>query len=266
MAGFPPAEVLLQSRGLVALFFTEWCQVYGVRASRRLTRLCSVALSRFLASKIPRDCLPDCRSDTLSPDCSSQSFDFSLVYLWFPSCPLLLSLSFRKTFCLFFVQYSGMYGVVVPPCPRPDIIANVHFIISSPWSNVVFVREGRFFCPSALGTCRCGLNSIIPYHISFLKPSGSLSYACQRKGPYLSFSSSMSFSSAHIIPNSTLRSPVMLKSLAPPRRPSRRTFGTLEKKHRTSLYFYLTQERKQPSPEWFQRELLYISLQTSRIS
>ena len=134
-------------------------------------------------------------------------FDFSLVCLWFPSCPLLLPLSFRKTFCLFFIKYPGILGVAALLCPRPDITANVHFIISSPWSNVVFVREGRFFCPSALGPCRYGLNSfIIPYHISFLKPSGSLSYPCQRKGPYISFSSSTYISSVHIIPNSTLRS------------------------------------------------------------
>ena len=73
------------------------------------------------------------------------------------------------------------------------------------------------------------LNSfIIPNHINFLKPSGSLSYPCQHKGPYIPVNSSMSFSSVHIIPNATLTSPAMRKSLAPARRPSRSTTMTLE--------------------------------------
>ena len=64
----------------------------------------------------------------------------------------------------------------------------------------------------------------IPYHMIFLKPPGSLTYPCQQKRPYIFVSSSSSFSSVDIKPNSRLKS----KSLAPPLRPSWRTSTTLE--------------------------------------
>ena len=114
-----------------------------------------------------------------------------------------------------------VYREVVPPCPRPDIIANVHFIISSPGPMMSHCAMSPF--PFSGLECLClkavsfvlphldhadvalQLNSsIIPYHINFLKPPGSLSYPC-----YRTLSHSMSFSSVHIIPSSTLRSPVM---------------------------------------------------------
>ena len=62
----------------------------------------------------------------------------------------------------------------------------------------------------------------------FLKPPRSLSYPCQHKGPYSFISSSLPFSSMHISPNSTVKSPVIWKSLAPPSRPSQSTLTTLE--------------------------------------
>ena len=69
---------------------------------------------------------------------------------------------------------------------------------------------------------------VISHDIIFLKPPGSLSYSCRHEGPYIPISSSMSFSSAHIIPNSTSRSLIMWNSVAPHRRPSRSTLKTLE--------------------------------------
>ena len=58
---------------------------------------------------------------------------------------------------------------------------------------------------------------MIPYHISFLKPPWSFSHPCQHQGPYISLISSMSFSSVHISPISTLSEITCNNSLAPPR-------------------------------------------------
>ena len=62
----------------------------------------------------------------------------------------------------------------------------------------------------------------------FLKPPRSLSYRCQHKGPYIFVSSSSSFTSVHIRHGSTLKSPVIQKSLGPALRPSRSTLTTPE--------------------------------------
>ena len=116
-------------------------------------------------------------------------FDCLLVSLWFPFCPLLLSLSFRKICCLFFALYPGINGVVVPRRPRPHTIADVYFIISSQrliW-NQMSVRKDRAVSLAPLHTYHVEvalqLNSFtIPHHINFLWSPGSLSYPCQHKG------------------------------------------------------------------------------------
>ena len=62
----------------------------------------------------------------------------------------------------------------------------------------------------------------------FLRPTGSLSYPCQHKGPYIFVSSSLSFSPMPINPIPTVKSSVMSKSLAPPLQPSRSTLLHLQ--------------------------------------
>ena len=126
-----------------------------------------------------------------------------LVSLWFPSCPLLFSLSFRKSSCSFFVVYTDKNGVVVPRCPRPDIIADVYFIISPWFDDVVwlrcllfwtqkFEREHSLFWPTTLKPCKCGLaieflQNSVPHQ--FLEASGifALPSPPTRKSLHISF-------------------------------------------------------------------------------
>ena len=106
----------------------------------------------------------------------------------------------------------------VPRCPRPDIIADVHFIVFSPKSHdavqlrcLSFLFLDSHVCErkSLLLPFRTWdhvdvalqLNSfMIPYHINFLKPLGPLSYPQILDVPV---------DCTHHIPNYTLTSPVM---------------------------------------------------------
>ena len=152
-------------------------------------------------------------------------FDCLLVSLWFPSCPLLLSLSFR-TFRLFFVLFLGIDRVVVARCSRSHIIADVYFIISSHRSDDVIqlrcflflirtqmsVREGSFSCSSAHGPRGSGFAVEFSHNAAphqFLEPTSIFVVSLTAQGTIHPFQLLDVFSSVHIIPNSTLRSPVM---------------------------------------------------------
>ena len=137
---------------------------------------------------------------------------------------------------------------MVPCCPQPAFVVDVDFIISSHrpydvkssceilsclvWDKGPVNVNASSLLSSTYGPRRGYLAikflSLMPHHIVFLKPPGSLWYPCQHKGPNIFVSSSLSLSSVHMSPNSTSKSHVIQKSLAPPRRPSRSTSVTLE--------------------------------------
>ena len=159
-----------------------------------------------------------CRSSLFIPHSLSE-FNSCFISLWPPSCPFLLFPPRRKLMLSLILLYGRK--------DRTESHASISLCIFA-FSDVLLgptMLSNLAVLPSpSFRNCRCvkaislsrpqldnvevtlQLNSfIIPYDIGFLNPHGSLSHPCQHNA-HMSLSSSLSSSSVHCDPNSTLKS------------------------------------------------------------